>query len=101
MPKLLTDLPADMVGHIVVRVTTAHHIGRAAPTCKVVSVAARDALWEQRFSDEVVVVPIPGHPHPLNCVDATFRALLRGVASAHRGGAHALAGLGPSGMLLT
>ena len=79
MPKLLTDLPADVVQHILGRLTLAHHIARAAPTCKVVSVAARDALWEQRFSDEVVVVPIPGHPHPLNCVDATFRALLRGV----------------------
>ena len=80
----INELPADVVQYIVARMTVdpmtlVHHIGRAAPTCKVVSVAARDALWEQRFSDEVVVVPIPGHPHPLNCVDATFRALLRGV----------------------
>ena len=40
-PKLLTDLPADMVQHIVVRLTLAHHMGRAAPPCKVVSVAVR------------------------------------------------------------
>ena len=45
-PKLLTDLPADMVQHIVVRLTLAHHIARAAPTCHVVSVAARNAIKE-------------------------------------------------------
>ena len=41
---LLSDLPADVVQHIVVRLTLAHHIGRAAPTCHVVSVAARNAI---------------------------------------------------------
>jgi len=40
-PLLLADLPADVVQHILVRLTLAHHIARAAPTCKVVSVAAR------------------------------------------------------------
>ena len=43
-PKLLIDLPADVVEHIVVRIQLAHHIARAAPTCKVVSVAARNAI---------------------------------------------------------
>ena len=38
--KVLIDLPADVVQHILVRIQLAHHIGRAAPTCKVVSVAA-------------------------------------------------------------
>ena len=40
-PRSFSDLPADVVGHIVVRMTTAHHIGRAAPTCKVVSVTTQ------------------------------------------------------------
>ena len=30
--KLLTDLPADVVQHIVVRFTLAHHIARIAPS---------------------------------------------------------------------
>ena len=38
-PKLLIDLPADVVQHILVRMVIAHHIGRTALTCKVVSVA--------------------------------------------------------------
>ena len=53
-PKLLTDLPADVVQHIVVRLTLAHHIARIAPTCKVVSVAARNAIRVRQFSSEVV-----------------------------------------------
>ena len=34
-PKLLIDLPADVVQHIVVRLTLAHHIARAAPTWRI------------------------------------------------------------------
>ena len=60
MPKLLTDLPADVVQHILVRMTLAHHIARAAPTCKVVSVAAGNAIKVRRFSSEVVT--LAGHP---------------------------------------
>ena len=56
MPKLLTDLPADVVQHILVRIQLAHHIGRAAPTCKVVSVAARNAIKVRQFSTEVVTL---------------------------------------------
>ena len=56
MPKLITDLPADVVQHILVRMTLAHHIGRAAPTCKVVSVAARNARKVRKFSSEVVTL---------------------------------------------
>ena len=44
---LLTDLPAELVQHIVVRLTLAHDIARAAPTCKVVSVAAHNAFAEK------------------------------------------------------
>ena len=56
MPKLLTDLPADMVQHILVRLALAHHIARAAPTCKVASVAARNAFKVRPFSGEVVTL---------------------------------------------
>ena len=55
MPKLLTDLPADVVQHILVRMTLAHHIARTAPTCKVVSVAVRNAIKVRKFSSEVVI----------------------------------------------
>ena len=59
MPKLLTDLPADVVQHIVVRLTLAHHIARTAPTCKVVSVAVRNAFKVRPFSSQVVT--LTGH----------------------------------------
>ena len=52
--KVLTDLPADVVQHIVARIQLAHHIARAAPTCKVVSVAARNVIVVRGFSSEVV-----------------------------------------------
>ena len=42
-----------MVEHILVRIQLAHHIARAAPTCKVVSVAARNAIKVRQFSGEV------------------------------------------------
>ena len=48
--KLLIDLPPDLVQHIVLRLTLAHHIARAAPTCKVVSVAVRNAMKVRPFS---------------------------------------------------
>ena len=54
-----TDLPADVVEHIVVRLTLAHHIARIAPTCKVVSVAARNAIRVRQFSGEVMT--LAGH----------------------------------------
>ena len=50
--KLLIDLPPDVVQHILVRLTLAHHIARTAPTCKVVSVAARNAIKLRQFSRE-------------------------------------------------
>ena len=51
-PLILTDLPADMVQHIVARMTLAHYIARAAPSCHVVSVAARNAIKVRKFSRE-------------------------------------------------
>ena len=56
---LLADLPADVVQHILVRLTLAHHIARTAPTCKVVSVAVRNAMKVRPFSGEVV--QLAGH----------------------------------------
>ena len=66
--KLLTDLPADVVGHIVARLALAFHVARAAPTCKVVSVAARNAIRGRGFSSEVVT--LAGHTEWVNCVAA-------------------------------
>ena len=54
--KLLADLPADVVQHILVRLTLAHHIARAAPTSHVISVAARNAIKARKFSAEVVTL---------------------------------------------
>ena len=67
-PLLLTDLPADVVQHIVVRLTLAHHIARTAPTCKVVSVAARNAIKVRRFSSEGVT--LAGHTGEVRCAAA-------------------------------
>ena len=72
-PLLLTDLPADVVQHIVVRLTLAHHIARTAPTCHVVSVAARNAIKLRQFSGEVVT--LAGHTHWVACVAAALVAL--------------------------
>ena len=55
----LPELPADVWQQIVVRLTLAHHIARIAPTCKVVSVAARNAIRVRQFSSEVVT--LAGH----------------------------------------
>ena len=57
-PKLLLDLPAELVEHILVRIQLAHHIARAAPTCKVVSVAARNAIKVRKSSVEVVTAQL-------------------------------------------
>ena len=55
----LTALPEDVLQHIVLRIQLAHHIARAAPTCKVVSVAVRNAIKARKFSTEVVT--LAGH----------------------------------------
>jgi hypothetical protein len=52
----------------VVRLTLAHHIGRAAPTCKVVSVAVRNAIKMRQFSSEVVT--LAGHTSSVYSVAA-------------------------------
>jgi len=59
MPRLLTDLPAELLQHIAVRIQLAHHIARAAPTCRVISVAVRNAINARAFSPEVVT--LAGH----------------------------------------
>ena len=63
---LLTDLPADVVQHIVVRLTLAHDIARAAPTCRAISVAARNAFTVRPFFGGVVT--LAGHRTGLRCV---------------------------------
>ena len=65
---LLADLPADVVQHILVRLTLAHHIARTAPTCHVVSVAARNAIKVRRFSSDVAA--LAGYGLPMDCVAA-------------------------------
>ena len=59
--KLLTDLPTDALGLVLCKLTLAHEIAAVAPTCKVVSVAARNAFKVRPFSGEVVT--IAGHTH--------------------------------------
>ena len=73
-PKLLTDLPADVVQHIVVRLTLAHHIARIAPTSHVISVAARNAIKVRKFSSEVVT--LAGHTDLVLCVAAAGAGLV-------------------------
>ncbi len=72
-PKLLTDLPADVVQHIVVRFTLAHHIARIAPS-HVISVAARNAIKVRKFSSEVVT--LAGHTDLVLCVAAAGAGLV-------------------------
>ena len=58
---------------IVVRFQLAHHIARAAPTCKVVSVAARNAIRVRHFSSEVVT--LAGHVNALVALPDNHHAL--------------------------
>ena len=44
----LTDLPAELVEHIVIRLTLAHHIARAAPPTCVVNFAVRNVFQVSR-----------------------------------------------------
>ena len=84
MPQRITDLPADVVQHILARLTLAHHIGRAAPTCKVVSVAVRNVIKALHFSGEIVTLwPANGEP--------TILELLRWKPTVLRGGSTAAA----------
>ena len=60
MPQLLlTDVPADALGLVLCKLTLAHEIAAVAPTCKVVSVAVRNALKVRPFSGEIVT--LAGH----------------------------------------
>jgi WD40 repeat protein len=66
--RQLPELPAEVWQHIASYFRLAYHIGRAAPTCKVVSVAARNAIKVRRFSGEVVT--LAGHTSAVWCVAA-------------------------------
>ena len=94
--KLLTDLPADAVQHILARIELAYHIARAAPTCKVVGVAVRNVIRVRGFSGEIVALdgspPVPpggwhaarlAHRARRNCVESVAFPRLSGVARRH------------------
>ena len=54
MPQLLlTDVAADALGLVLCKLTLAHEIAAVAPTCKVVSVAVRNAFKVRPFSSKV------------------------------------------------
>ena len=64
----LTALPEDVLQYIVGRIPLAHHIARAAPTSRAISVAARNAFKLRPFSSEVVT--LAGHTVNIRCVAA-------------------------------
>ena len=69
MPQLLlTDVPADALGLVLCKLTLAHEIAAVAPTCKVVSVAVRNALKVRPFSGEIVA--LAGHTQFVWCAAA-------------------------------
>ena len=55
----LAKLPAELLEHIVLFIQLAHHIARTAPTCRVISVAVRNAFKVRPFSGKVVT--LAGH----------------------------------------
>ena len=83
MPLVLTDLPAELLQHIAVRIQLAYHIARAAPTCRVISVAARNAIIARAFSPEVVT--LAGHARSVACVAAAPDGRVVTGSDPHRG----------------
>ena len=67
-PEFLPELPADVWQHIVSYFRLAYHIGRAAPTSRALSVAAKLAIKVRQFSSEVVT--LTGHTELVRCVAA-------------------------------
>ncbi len=55
---LFSDLPAELIEHIVVQIQFVYHIARAAPTSRAISVAARNAINARQFSGEVVTLAV-------------------------------------------
>ena len=55
----LAKLPAELLEHIVLFIQLAHHIARTAPTCRVISVAVRNAFKVRPFSGKVIT--LAGH----------------------------------------
>ena len=53
---LLIDLPAELLQHIAGYMPLAYHVKLMAPTCKVVSVVARNAFKVRPFDGEVVTL---------------------------------------------
>ena len=67
----LTELPEELLQHIVDFIPLAHHIAHKAPTCKAISVAVRNAINARKFSAEVVT--LAGHTHYVFGVAAPTR----------------------------
>ena len=67
---MLIDLPADVVQHIVARLTLAHHIARIAPTSRVISVAVRNAIKMRQFSRETLKNTFTLHPSTVHALVA-------------------------------
>ena len=66
---VLTDvLPSEVLSHVLIKLSLAHEIAAVAPTCKVVSVAVRNAFKVRPFSSEVVT--LAGHTDDVKCVAA-------------------------------
>ena len=70
MPQiLLLDLPAELLQHIAGYMPRAYHVKLMAPTCKVVSVVARNAFKVRPFDGEVVTLAgaaaLTHHTHPV------------------------------------
>jgi TatD DNase family protein len=52
----LTDLPADLLAHVLVRLLLAHDIAQVAPACRAFRDAARLAFVERPYSGEVATL---------------------------------------------
>ena len=80
---LLSELPAELLQLILYSVPLAHDIALAAPTCKVLSVAARNAFKVRPFSGEVVT--LVGHTSTvLGLAAATDGRIITGSAGRDR-----------------
>ena len=62
----LTDLPAELLAHVLVRLLLGHDIARVAPACRAFRDAVRLAFVERPHSGEVVTLDAAAHGHIAN-----------------------------------